>query len=64
MVAAEQIVIQVGGNMTAGDNTTVFSPQRVMAKSGDVVVFNCECQVYIRVFSQVACVLKNKIFYF
>lgn len=41
LVSAENIFIQVSGNATAGDNTTVFSPQRVVAQSGDIVFFNC-----------------------
>ncbi|THH06969.1 hypothetical protein EW145_g3713 [Phellinidium pouzarii] len=38
--AAANVFVQVGGNMTAGDNTTTFSPQRVVAKANDIVVFN------------------------
>lgn len=32
--------------MTAGDNTTVFSPQRVVANSGDIVFFNCTYTIW------------------
>ncbi|KAI5117198.1 hypothetical protein M0805_004968 [Coniferiporia weirii] len=40
LATARNIYIQVGGNMTAGDNTTTFSPQRVAAVAGDIVFFN------------------------
>ena len=42
LAAAKNIVITVGGNETSGDPTTVFSPQRVSAELGDIVVFNCK----------------------
>src|SRR6266404_114606 len=41
LAAATTIVVTVGGN-TTGDGTTTFNPQRVVAKLGDIVVFNCE----------------------
>ena len=45
---AKEIFITVGGNTTA-DPGAVFKPQSVIAKQGDVVVFNCAFALISRV---------------
>ncbi|KAI9441633.1 hypothetical protein H4582DRAFT_1933910 [Lactarius indigo] len=39
LAVAENIVVTVGGN-TTGDGSTIFTPQLIVAKRGDIVTFN------------------------